>query len=184
MSKALNEKRLIIMANELYHKKTKESFLENIRRGATATVACRAVGIPLHQFKTWMVRGNMLLRQFYERSDVLIEEVDTKIQGYEYIEFFLAVKKAEAYSEIDALNIIQSDSSWQSKSWFLERRFPERWGKKDNIAIKHSLSSEEGEEKNDIERILENNPEVLRILEGIFSGQIRDNKDSTAENKL
>ena len=28
---------------------------------------------------------------------------------------------------------IVRDESWQSKAWLLERRFPERWGRKDRL---------------------------------------------------
>lgn len=50
----------------------------------------------------------------------------------EYADFFAALEKANAIAEVRALGAIQSGAtSWQSRAWFLERRFPARWGAKD-----------------------------------------------------
>lgn len=53
-------------------------------------------------------------------------------------EFSNAIKEAEALAEQTALEAIQSDPSWQSKAWFLERKFKDRWAKTETQKIEHS----------------------------------------------
>lgn len=52
-----------------------------------------------------------------------------------YAEFCAAVKKAVADGEIRDAGVIQKASAkqWQAAAWRLERRFPDRWGRKDQI---------------------------------------------------
>jgi hypothetical protein len=53
-------------------------------------------------------------------------------------EFSQAIKEAEAKAETTALAAIQSDPSWQSKAWYLERKFKNNWAKTENQNINHS----------------------------------------------
>lgn len=50
-------------------------------------------------------------------------------------EFYDTVKKAEAEAEIRLITelqkISQEENNWQAIAWMLERKFPERWGKRD-----------------------------------------------------
>ena len=43
-----------------------------------------------------------------------------------------------AVAESRAIQTILADDSWQSKAWFLERRFPERWRRKDRLDAHHT----------------------------------------------
>ena len=51
------------------------------------------------------------------------------------VEFLDSVKKAQAESEIrDIATIITaSKTSWQAAAWRLERKHPDRWGRKDRL---------------------------------------------------
>lgn len=49
-----------------------------------------------------------------------------------------AVKNASAVAESRAILTILADDSWQSKAWYLERRFTERWGRKDRLEAHHT----------------------------------------------
>lgn len=53
-------------------------------------------------------------------------------------EFFKAIKEAEAKAEMTALAAIQSDPSWQSKAWYLERKFKGNWAKVETQNLNHS----------------------------------------------
>lgn len=59
-------------------------------------------------------------------------------------EFFDRIKKAEAEAEVrlitDLQKIASDNNSWQGIAWMLERKFPERWGKKDKVSadLNHS----------------------------------------------
>ena len=54
-------------------------------------------------------------------------------------ELLESVKKASAVAESRAIQTILADDSWQSKAWYLERRFPERWGRKDRLNANHTV---------------------------------------------
>ena len=50
-----------------------------------------------------------------------------------YRELYLAVERAEAKAEVFHLKNIETASakSWFASAWFLERKHPERWGKRE-----------------------------------------------------
>jgi hypothetical protein len=47
-----------------------------------------------------------------------------------YYEFFAVVKKGLAHFECYCLERMESDRSWRRWAWLLERKFPERWGRR------------------------------------------------------
>lgn len=50
-----------------------------------------------------------------------------------YTEFLAAIKKAEGLAHAQGLARLRSHGgkSWQADAWFLERRWPDLWGRKD-----------------------------------------------------
>ena len=77
-------------------------------------VACKLAGIDRKTLLNWLKRGER------ERSGV-------------YRELYLAVEQAEAKAEVFHLKNIETASvkSWFASAWFLERKHPERWGKRE-----------------------------------------------------
>ena len=50
-----------------------------------------------------------------------------------YVEFLEAVKKAEAEAEalrVSRISKAGKEGNWQADAWYLERRYPDRWGKR------------------------------------------------------
>ena len=70
--------------------------------GVSNKSCAEAVGIPETTFYAWMKKP-----KFSQR-----------------------VKKAKALGQVKSLKCIESDSSWQSKAWMLERIWPKEFGKK------------------------------------------------------
>ena len=62
--------------------------------------------------------------------------------GGQFQELLESVKRASAVAESRAIQTILADDSWQSKAWYLERRFPERWGRKDRLNAHHTRRTE------------------------------------------
>ena len=77
--------------------------LDALRRGNSRTTACKAAGVSLKTVNTWAL---------------------------EDVEFAQEMEAAEAESEMEDVDFIKRDRSWQSKSWRLERRNPTDWGNK------------------------------------------------------
>jgi hypothetical protein len=47
-------------------------------------------------------------------------------------EFFERIDQAIAWAEVNALRRLRTGKSgWQAEAWFLERRHPDRWGRRD-----------------------------------------------------
>lgn len=82
-----------------------------IRAGAYAEQAARAAGIVPSTYYSWMERGESGERPFSEFSEPL--------------------KTADAQAEQQRVEHIQNaadNGTWQAAAWWLERRFPGRWG--------------------------------------------------------
>ena len=50
-----------------------------------------------------------------------------------YLEFFEAVKRAEAEAEslrVSRIDKAGMEGNWQADAWYLERRYPDRWGRR------------------------------------------------------
>jgi len=88
---------------------------ENIAQGFTYDRAARNNGIAVSTFHDWMRKGREENAEPIYRH--LVEEV----------------KIAADYSEDEALQQVRSaaiiDRNWKAAAWFLERRFPKRYGR-------------------------------------------------------
>ncbi|HHV62104.1 MAG TPA: hypothetical protein GXX51_05640 [Firmicutes bacterium] len=83
-----------------------------ISTGNYDVVVCGLVGIHPSTYYNWLSKGE-------------------KAKSGIYREFFDKVKKAEAAREAKWVKDIEGDPSWQSKAWLLERRYPDRWGRRE-----------------------------------------------------
>ena len=92
-----------------------------IKKGNYIRVACQAVGISHTTYFSWIKKGE--------------EGISP------YVEFLYAVEKAESEAQIEFIKIIaaQAPKQWQAAAWWLERRFPEMWGRRDKLDIKDIL---------------------------------------------
>jgi transposase len=86
-------------------------------RGAYDYNIYESLGIGHNTFYTWLKKGE-------EPGQPAI-----------YRELRDRLKKAEAFRELKWVETIDKDDSWQSKAWLLERRFPDRWAKKEQLQI-------------------------------------------------
>jgi transposase len=61
----------------------------------------------------------------------------------EFVAFSHAMQKALAASEMRDLDIIgnAAHENWQAAAWRLERKFPERWGRKDRMSIQADVNA-------------------------------------------
>ena len=99
----------------------KELIIKYILSGNYIEVAALAAGISKVTLYSWIKRGRMAREQ--GRRNI-------------YRDFLNAIEQAFAKSEAhDVYNIAQAaETQWQASAWRLERKFPERWGKRIKIA--------------------------------------------------
>jgi len=96
----------------------KDKLVKAIGQGNYYEAACAYAGIDYSTFRNWMNKGE--------------EENDG-----EYFDFFEAIKKAESAAELRLVQEWQKHipNSWQAIATFMERRYPDRWGKRDRQDI-------------------------------------------------
>ena len=100
-----------------------EKAADIIARGNYYKVAIDVLGISDQSWYEWMRQGEM-----------------DKSKGIKSLksEFFESIKKAEADAIDRNLSIIQRaamEGNWQASAWYLERKYPEQWGKRDNVNL-------------------------------------------------
>lgn len=109
-----------------------------IRSGAYAEQAARAAGIAPSTYYSWLERGEGGERPFSEFSE--------------------AVKTAEAQAEQQRVEHIQDAAdagTWQAAAWWLERRFPGRWGRRSAEPPARSPAVSEYDLDAEVDRLLE-----------------------------
>jgi hypothetical protein len=95
-----------------------------VRVGNGFDVAAAFAGIDKTTFHRWMKRGMRAKRGLYR-------------------EFYLAVQKASSDAETRALAIVNkaAPEDWRAAAWFLERKSPERWGRRDRHEVEAKVES-------------------------------------------
>ena len=96
----------------------KDKLVKAIAAGNYYEAACQFAGIDYRTFRNWMVAGE-------------------EAKSGEYFQFFQSIKKAEAQAEIRMVQEWQKHvpNNWQAIATFMERRYPDRWGKRDRQDI-------------------------------------------------
>ena len=122
-----------------------EKIVRAIRAGNYPEVAARHAGVHPATYYRWMERGELEgsaveddpYRQFRA-------EVDRAIADAEAAEVGLVIKAAR-------------DGDWRAAAWLLERRFSERWARRERLDQLHVIEEpdEAGELDREIERLLE-----------------------------
>jgi transposase len=144
-----------------------ERICQAIRAGNYYEAACAYAGIGYSTFRAWMIKGE-------------------KAKSGKYREFMEAVTRAEHEAEARMVALWQKHmpEDYRAIRDFLERRYPERWGKR--VDIKQDIKQEvQGQvtqrHEYDITHRVEQYADVYRQLarRGVFCGS--DEGDDTGE---
>ena len=98
--------------------KVQQKVLSALRSGSTVEAACSFARVSKVTWYAWL-KKDAALRADYE--------------------------EALASAEIALVVEIKKDKSWQSKAWLLERRFPDRWGKRETLSVKAEDEASDGD---------------------------------------
>lgn len=93
-------------------KQISEDVVKLMRAGNYFETAVAASGALVSTGRDWLIKGNKQKRGVYK-------------------DFSTAVKEAEAFAEASGVSRIRmyGGKTWQAEAWFLERRFPRKWGR-------------------------------------------------------
>lgn len=106
-----------------------------IEAGNYPETAAVISGLPARTFYRWMKKGR-----------------ESKSKRGIYWQFWQSVKKAENFAEAYFLQVIRKSAegdaengvkrNWQSAAWYLERKYPEKWGRKERLDIKGDIKQD------------------------------------------
>ncbi len=101
-------------------KQVAEKIEAAIRAGNYAEAAARSAGIDPSTYYRWMERGE-----------------STKREDRPYREFREAIKKAEGEAEVHAVALVRKamPDNWQAAMTYLERRYPDRWRRREAVEL-------------------------------------------------
>ena len=142
---------------------------EAIAKGNYIYTACNLCGITDACFRQWRDRA--------EQDDTRGLTEDESL----YLRLFTALKKAEAEAESKLVDVVRKsaveDKQWLPAMTFLERRHPDRWGRRDriqggntyNINIEKALIDATGKLEDGLDKLaarLENVPQITQETQG------------------
>lgn len=113
-----------------------KTIADAVAAGNYLNVAAQYAGLPPDTVYQWIHRG----RAAIERGQ----------RATKYAKFVIAIDQAMAAAEMNHVEIIESASgrSWAAAAWWLERRYPGRWGKKPRVL-------EEAQERGDLSDLID-----------------------------
>jgi transposase len=106
-----------------------------LKGGSYVSTVCEFIGIDPSTWYRWMREGK-------------------KAKSGLKSQFYHAIKKADAEAEIrmvtDIQKIANENQTWQALAWMLERKYPERWGRREKFSadVSHTGKVSESHEYN------------------------------------
>lgn len=135
--------------------------IEALEVGNYREVAARYAGISITSFYSYMERGeadreagnDTLFAQFADGVESAESQAETVIVG-------LIRRAASGFTDPTTQQRVAPQ--WQAGAWLLERKNPQRWGRRDNLRLEHEGRVEA--------IVLPDDPARLRDVAGILSG--------------
>jgi len=109
------------------------NLVELVREGNWYSVTCSICGISYSAFNNWMKIGKKLQKEYEGRVD------EIPIDKIKFLNFYEAIRKAEALVESDAVRKVLADKDWKAQITYLERKYPERWARTDRHKVEGVL---------------------------------------------
>ena len=103
-----------------------QRIVEKVLEGNYPEVAAQLAGVPRRTFQRWLHDGRQELEEGREHGSVA--------------RLALAVEKARAECVARKVKRVQDagEKSWQADAWWLERNFPEMYGRNQRIQVEHN----------------------------------------------
>lgn len=104
-----------------------EEMIKVIQAGNYVETACAFVGLSKNTFYDWLKRAARETERLAKNPRARMKKSEAP-----YVEFSDAVKRAQGQAEVrDVLLIAKAaEHVWQAAAWRLERKFPDRWGRR------------------------------------------------------
>lgn len=103
----------------------------------TAAALC---GVPRQTVMNWMTRGARLADDLEKHR---VKQSDLRAHDAHQLDFWAKVQEALAKAEVrDVLTIEKAatDGDWRAAAHLLERRSPERWGRREDVKVTATMT--------------------------------------------
>jgi transposase len=140
-----------------------KQIIDLIRAGNYIETASSCVGISKNTLYDWLKRG----AREKQRTDGKISKNEEI-----YVRFSDAVEKAIAEAEARDVMIIAnaSKNDWKASAWRLERKFPNKWGRKEHLTA--DINQEHTEKTETfITHQIDTDPETLELVRQLWRRQ-------------
>jgi hypothetical protein len=121
IQRGIGSGRLPLLANS---PELRNEIIEYVSQGLGFGEACSLAGISRQTMYEFMTKGAKHLRSGDDTEEA---------------NFYLHIKMAESHAELEALNRINKAANipafWGAAAWYLERRYPDRYGKQDRLTV-------------------------------------------------
>ncbi|HZK28535.1 MAG TPA: hypothetical protein VFD00_13445 [Thermoclostridium sp.] len=110
--------------------KVQHEIVTAVKQGNYIETASAYAGINKTTLYDWLRRGRREIARVEKDGRRRIKKSEEK-----YVNFSHALEKALAESEMRDVLIIgkAGETQWQASAWRLERKFPDKWGRKRNL---------------------------------------------------
>lgn len=136
-----------------------------IKAGNYIETACALVGLSKTTVYDWLKQGRRI-KDEADKTGKRIKKADMPL-----VEFSNAIEKAMAFSEVKDLMTISDHAKhdWKAAAWRLERRFPNKWGRKDRVEadINHSGKVEQ-EHSGEVAMKIAKNEKALDLAMNLY----------------
>lgn len=145
---------------------TIEKITRAIKAGNYIETAAAYAGIVKSTLYDWLKRGEREQQRVAQTPRATVRKSEEA-----FVKFSNAVKEALAESEMRDVLVISKaaeEGQWQAAAWRLERKFPDRWGRR-KLDIEHSGGLElKHDGVAQIEHQLASDPESRELLKELF----------------
>ena len=106
-----------------------------MRAGNYMETAAAYAGISKNTLYRWLKEGR---RELERREEGIPANPELNL----FVEFVEAMEQAQAEAELHDVQIIQAaaQEQWQAAAWHLERKYPDRWGRKVAVDAKQEIA--------------------------------------------
>jgi transposase len=143
--------------------------VEALKMGNYIETAAALAGINKTTIYEWLKRGARELERVENNPNAKIRKDEER-----FVVFSNAVKKAQAEAEQRDVLIIAkaSQSDWKASAWRLERKYPQRWGRKDRLDYEAKVTQENvNRDELVIEQRLFSDPTSVDLLKQLYRRQ-------------
>lgn len=129
------------------NKRTSKIIVESLRQGLAITRACVLAGITPPTFYRWIENGQKNVSEKYRnfflecrKAEVQCEESCIKVIRKAINGDLVSKKKKKIYNKQGEMtskevNTTKNAPSWTAAMTFLERKYPDRWGRNDRLRV-------------------------------------------------